>query len=260
MTVKYHRWGLPLAMTLIVAALSGCSDKTGSKNQQAASPTIPKEEVVYKDSRRVLLDVANLGRIHKSASELLKTYIDPKLVTLSTGEVSTDPEAIARFEKQTAENTVPADSLNPAKNLVRLNQRPKQVELFVVKNEQGEPRSVVVPIAGQGYISLLKGYLALNIHTLKIEAIRFYQQGETPAKGGHIMTDDAWLAQFPGKRVWINDQPQFRVTDKRGQRQDDFTVDALAGATMTSRGVENMINYWLGDKSIRQALLDLQQS
>ena len=28
----------------------------------------------------------------------------------------------------------------------------------------------------------------------------------------------------------------------------DYQVDGLSGATLTSRGVENMIGYWLGDE------------
>jgi Na+-transporting NADH:ubiquinone oxidoreductase subunit C len=45
-------------------------------------------------------------------------------------------------------------------------------------------------------------------------------------------------------------QPQVRLVKQRSASSNavaDYEVDALSGATFTTKGVENMVNYWTGD-------------
>ena len=44
----------------------------------------------------------------------------------------------------------------------------------------------------------------------------------------------------------------------KGTAKDEYQVDGLTGATLTSNGVTDMINYWLGDEAYGPALRNLK--
>jgi Na+-transporting NADH:ubiquinone oxidoreductase subunit C len=52
-----------------------------------------------------------------------------------------------------------------------------------------------------------------------------------------------------GKKV-LNDnaEPALKVVQQRSGDADEYTVDGISGATMTSAGVEKSINFWLGSR------------
>ena len=43
-----------------------------------------------------------------------------------------------------------------------------------------------------------------------------------------------------------------------GAKGGEFQVDGLAGATLTSRGVGNMLKYWMGAEGYQQYLNKIQ--
>ena len=45
----------------------------------------------------------------------------------------------------------------------------------------------------------------------------------------------------------------------KGTAKDEYQVDGLTGATLTSNGVSNMINYWLGNEAYGPALKNLKE-
>ena len=93
--------------------------------------------------------------------------------------------------------------------------------------------------------STLYGFLALDARTFEIQGITFYQHGETPGLGGEI-DNPKWKALWPGKRAFDeNMNPVIEVV--KGQASADNEVDGLSGATMTSRGVTNLLRFWLGE-------------
>jgi Na+-transporting NADH:ubiquinone oxidoreductase subunit C len=44
-----------------------------------------------------------------------------------------------------------------------------------------------------------------------------------------------------------------------GVSDADYRIDGLSGATITSRGVENMVNFWLGDQGYGPYLASLER-
>ena len=45
----------------------------------------------------------------------------------------------------------------------------------------------------------------------------------------------------------------------KGAAKDEYQIDGLSGATLTSNGVSNMINYWLGDEAYGPALKKIKE-
>ena len=106
---------------------------------------------------------------------------------------------------------------------------------------------IVLPVYGKGLWSTLYGFLALAADTRTVRGITFYQHAETPGLGGEVDNDD-WKAQWIG-RVALDDeyQPQIDVVRGVADPDTDYQVDGLSGATITSNGVEGLVDYWLGD-------------
>lgn len=105
------------------------------------------------------------------------------------------------------------------------------------------------PIVGKGLWSTLYGYFALEPDAITVRGISFYQHGETPGLGGEIEKD--WFQNnFKGKKVWdLKGQELIpvrvvkgKVKDKIAQENQDFFVDGISGATITSKGVTEMLD------------------
>ncbi len=127
----------------------------------------------------------------------------------------------------------------------------------------GHFTQVILPVYGKGLWSTLYGFLALEKDTLTVKGLVFYQHGETPGLGGEV-DNPKWVAQWPGKLVFDTDwQPDIALV-KGGVNSSSpeaaHQVDALSGATMTSRGVENLLNYWLGDDGFGPFLARLRSN
>ena len=83
-----------------------------------------------------------------------------------------------------------------------------------------------------------------------MRGITYYQHKETPGLGGEV-DNPRWKALWPGPRAFDEDG-SFRLAVIKGQagstEQDPHRVDGLSGATITSKGVTNMLDFWLGEK------------
>src|SRR5690606_35279096 len=90
-----------------------------------------------------------------------------------------------------------------------------------------------------------------------IAGFGFYEHGETPGLGGEIDNPN-WKAQWSGKEVYGDDGDVAIKLIKGGVNPsaEDAVhhIDSLSGATLTSRGVENLIQYWLGDRGLKPFL------
>ena len=66
--------------------------------------------------------------------------------------------------------------------------------------------------------------------------------------------------QWPGKRIYKNEVVELRVLKgpvPSDASDIDYKVDGLSGATLTSRGVTNMISYWFGKSGYSKLLAEL---
>lgn len=152
-----------------------------------------------------------------------------------------DPRKAAKDPKESV--AIPAN-LDEA----GIKRREKVTTAYVVKSEDGSIVQIVLPIYGKGLWSTLYGFLALKADDPKdmpVTGITFYEHAETPGLGGEV-DNPKWKAQWPGKEL-LNSagKPVLEVT-KPGQANAENEVDGMSGATITSNGVEGLINYWLG--------------
>ena len=172
--------------------------------------------------------------------------IESLVVDLRTGAVAEAIDA-ATFDQLIA-TTDPTTSEVAPPNDAGLQRVPHHALVYEIRGESGALEQVVLPVSGLGLWSTLYGFVALDADLETIRGLTFYTHGETPGLGGEV-DNPRWKALWPGRRAFEGDEVQIEVIRGRaGSVEDDpFRVDGLAGATITSRGVTNLLQFWLGE-------------
>ena len=74
----------------------------------------------------------------------------------------------------------------------------------------------------------------------------FDHASETPGLGGKIKDDPSFRAAFAGKTLNMAGSKHFEIVKGGAPAGQTNAIDAISGATMTSKGLEAAINNWLG--------------
>ena len=123
-----------------------------------------------------------------------------------------------------------------------------------VKDKNNEIQQVIIPVTGKGAKSMMHAFLALGLDGRTVRNLYYYQQRETPFLGARV-EDANWRKQWPGKRLLDNSgHPALKIVQDKPEHADEYTVDGISGATLTSTGVEKSINYWMGPQGYGQFL------
>jgi Na+-transporting NADH:ubiquinone oxidoreductase subunit C len=117
----------------------------------------------------------------------------------------------------------------------------RKFPVFIFKNEQGQEK-YIVPVRGKGLWGPIWGYVSFNDDMNTINGAVFDHQGETPGLGAEINTD--WFEEeFNGKTIF-NDEGEFvsiEVVKGGTDPSNPHGVDAISGGTITSKGLEAML-------------------
>lgn len=118
-----------------------------------------------------------------------------------------------------------------------------EVKLPVYKFKDG---TVVIALYGAGLWGPVWGYVALEGDYQTIKGAYFDHASETPGLGGKIKDDPAFRAQFCGKSIDWTDVKPFDIVKGGAPQGKRNAIDAISGASMTSKGVDAALNDWLG--------------
>ena len=103
----------------------------------------------------------------------------------------------------------------------------KEERSFFVGVFDGKPNTVAFESSGKGYGGDMGVVVAVNIENDQIVGVGVTTHRETPGVGSRAKTDVRFAAQFKGQPIG---EP-FKV------KADGGKIDALSGATVSSRGV-----------------------
>jgi len=102
----------------------------------------------------------------------------------------------------------------------------------------------VIPVYGAGLCGPIWGYIAFQPDGRTIAGAYFDHESETPGLGAKIK-DEAWFREkFAGKQVAFGSEPLFNLAKNAEQSGAANAVDAITGATMTSKGLGEALNVW----------------
>ena len=208
------------------------------------------------DQKKKVLGVVNLYKAGEEITpeEINKRFsdnIEAKLIDLKTGEyVDASEEEVANFDQRKARQD-PARSSTVESNPAKVARVPNQALVYLQK-KGGRVDKIVLPVEGKGLWSTMYGFIALESDTNTIAGITFYEHGETPGLGGEIDNPE-WQARWPDRKAFDVKGGQWTpkiyvIKGKAGEpAEDPYNVDGLSGATITSRGVGELLQFWLDD-------------
>lgn len=206
------------------------------------------------DKKKNVLLAAGLCEKSSSADEIDAKFdevIVRKFLDLDSGEVfAADAEDLpfdaATYDaKKAAKDPKQNKPVEPAGALPGIADREPYAEFYEIQ-EGGTVQGYVLPIYGKGLWSTLYGFIALEADKETVKGITYYSHAETPGLGGEV--DNAnWKALWPGKKVYEEGgDVGLGVVKGKAAADDAYGVDGLSGATITSKGVDDMVKYWLG--------------
>lgn len=215
------------------------------------------------DKQRSILRIAGLLEPGMSGDQVRAVYeerIVARVVDLQNGTFTDAYDADTFDPAAAAQDPALSDTLSGRDDIASIKRRERFSTVFMVESG-GRPETVVLPVRGYGLWSTMHGFLALKSDLKTVQGFGFYQHGETPGLGGEI-DNPKWIGLWPGKQVF-NDNGELVVQIVKGgvDPQSDkavHQVDALAGATLTSNGVNNLLHFWLGENGFGSFIANLR--
>ena len=221
------------------------------------------------DRNRNILEAAGLydkesGQQVNIAGQFEKFEI--RLVDLVDKRVLSEPEAsnlgidpASYDQRRASKDPARSRALETAEDVASISRRARYSTIYLLRHDTGGIDKVVLPLHGYGLWSTLYGFIAVRGDMNTVSGITFYEHGETAGLGGEV-DNPAWKGLWPGKSLYRDGDIALKVI--KGNANPDnanfnYQIDGLSGATLTSKGVENMVSYWMGDQGFGPILNDL---
>lgn len=221
----------------------------------------PKQVANKKLNRQTnILSVGGMLDSSKSVKEIFSN-IETKYVDLQTGHFAKNVPA-GYDPRKAAKDPKLSMKLTAAQDIASIKTRPRYMPVYMVKDKDGKLQKIILPIHGYGLWSTLYGFIALKSDLNTVVGLGFYEQQETPGLGGEV-DNPAWKALWPGKEVYGKDLSKPIIHLIKG-KVDASTpdaahkVDGLSGATLTSNGVTNLVQFWMGHLGYAPFLANLR--
>lgn len=214
------------------------------------------------DFKSNILAAAGLLDAERGIEEVFDQRITVRVVDLETGEFTDEIDPQDYDQHRAARDPARSKNLTGREDIAGISRRERYSEVYWVEDEQGELETIIIPVRGYGLWSTLYGLLALEPDGRTVVGLTFYEHAETPGLGGEVDNPN-WRAQWPGKEVYDEDGNVAITVVKGSVDADDperqHKVDGLAGATLTARGVQNLLRFWLGDMGFKPFLTNLRE-
>lgn len=201
------------------------------------------------DRKVNILRVANLLEPGQSVDRQFQE-ITPRVVDLGSGEYVEDIDPQSYNQLVAAQDPATSRTLSGS-DPAGIGRVENYATVYLV-GDPDNPDEIILPVRGQGLWSLMLGYLALEGDGNTVVGLSYYSQGETPGLGGEV-DNPRWKALWPGKEIYPDGSTDPAIRLVKGNvdsstPEAEYKVDALSGATLTSNGVTNMLQFWMGEQ------------
>lgn len=207
-----YTFGFAAAMVIVVAAILSFA-ATSLQPLQQKNISLEKKQSI----------LASIGvKVERDAAEkAYDEYISEALVLNNGQEVS----GLVAFDVELSKEIVKEPSNRNAP--------------LYIANKDGE-RYFIIPLRGKGLWGPIWGYLALEGDVNTVYGATFDHKSETPGLGAEISTP-VFMDQFPGKKILDEDGDFVSIEVRKGDASGVHEVDGISGGTITSVGVQDMI-------------------
>ncbi|OHB70273.1 MAG: hypothetical protein A2V70_17045 [Planctomycetes bacterium RBG_13_63_9] len=189
----------------------------------------------------------------KNVEDWFAEKIDERWVNLDTGEFTDGKDVPERCKDEIKAEKSRDPACSREIDQAGLKRRVNYRRVYITP-KQGQIERVILPVHGKGLWSTMYGFLALDRDLRTIKRFAFYEHGETPGLGGEV-DNPRWKQSWVGKEAYGEQgldsgvaEPQIRVVKGTADPNSDSEVDGLSGATLTARGVQNLVWFWLSEE------------
>ncbi|RKZ97869.1 MAG: Na(+)-translocating NADH-quinone reductase subunit C [Gammaproteobacteria bacterium] len=198
------------------------------------------------DIKKNILAVTGLLTEDADVDTLFEQF-EIKVVDLATGDYA-DIDPATYDQRKAAADPTQSIELPADQDIAGIGRRAKFATVYLLKDGD-KAKQIVLPIHGYGLWSTLYGFISFEADFNTVGGLQFYAHAETPGLGGEV-DNPKWRKQWQGKKAF-NDKGELKIEVIRGHVDfkvagAEHQIDGLSGATLTSRGVSNLVNYWLG--------------
>ena len=186
--------------------------------------------------------------------------VTTRVVDMSTGKFTDAVSADSYDQRKAAKDPALSEKLSGEEDIAKIGRRENYALVYLVENESGIEK-IILPIKGYALWSTLYGFVALESDLNTVAGIGFYEHAETPGLGGEI-DNPQWKSIWVGKQVY-NEDGNTAITVLKGSVDSSspsavHQVDGLSGATLTGRGVDNLVKFWMGEQGFAPFLANLR--
>lgn len=211
-----------------------------------------------KDFKRNILLAAGMFEEGKSVEEQFKK-VETRIVDLTTGKYSEAVDPAKYEQRKAAKDPKMSSAISPEEDIAKIGRKEQYAEVYLADSANG--KVLILPVRGYGLWSTLYGFLAVESDWNTIVGLGFYEHGETPGLGGEV-DNPRWKALWDGKKIY-GDSGDVAIHIIKGTVDSntpdaEHKVDGLSGATLTSRGVSNLVQFWLGENGYGPFLQNLK--
>ena len=162
-------------------------------------------------------------------------------------------------QRKAAKDPALSKVLSTGEDIASISRRARYSSIYILRDGQNIDK-LVLPVHGYGLWSTLYGFIALEGDMQTVSGITFYEHGETAGLGGEV-DNPKWKSVWAGKTMYEDGKIVLQVLKgavNPNAANARYQVDGLSGATLTGRGVQNIVTYWMGDQGFGPILKEIQ--
>lgn len=210
-------------LTVVCGGLLAFASESLKEKQQ--------ENIALEQKENILATVMTLKEEDNASviyAKRVKAFVVDYNGNVVEGKATTDIDVAAEYKKPAKDRLLPVYEF-------RGEADPNKIEY------------VVLPLHGFGLWDRIWGYVALQADFNTIQGTVFQHKGETPGLGARIASEEI-QDRYKGKQVFEGEQIA-AVEMMKGEGNDyanqNHKVDGMSGATLTAKGVNNMLKDYL---------------
>jgi len=202
--------------------------------------TAAAEQVPAQPSLQMLLTLGGIamlaGFLIVLAFQLTEPLIEEnKRILIEKALFQVVPGAVQQRQFRLAKTGVVSDPATP-----------ESEKIYVAYDDSGALRGVALEAAATGYQDVIRVLYGYDPKCQCITGIRVLKMAETPGLGDKIASDPAFLENFQALDARLDPAgdglANAIVTVKHGEKSEPWQIDAISGATISSKAVGRMLN------------------
>jgi Na+-transporting NADH:ubiquinone oxidoreductase subunit C len=209
-------------LTIVCGGLLAIASE-GLKERQQANIELERKSNILSTVMQVGKNVDVAAEYDKRVKAFVVDYAGNEVAGVSPASVNIEAE----YKKPAEKRLLPVYEFRNADN--------QQLEY------------VVLPVHGFGLWDKIWGYVALQADLNTIQGTVFQHKGETPGLGARIASAEI-QDRYKGKKVFEGEQlasVEMMKGEGNDYSADPHKVDGMSGATLTGKGVNNMLKDYL---------------